>query len=63
MLLGTSNLLLWKILEIGDVLAMGYITTAAHGLFATLQLAAAVVAAPAGRAGRHLVTAAPSNGG
>ena len=40
-LLGTSNLLFWQIFVAGGLLAMGYITTALHGLFAVLELAAA----------------------
>jgi len=40
-LLGSCNLLFWDIFVVGDVLAVGYITTVLHWLFVALQLAAA----------------------
>jgi hypothetical protein len=40
-LLGTANLVFWPIFVAGDMLAVGYVTTSLHGLFAALQLAAA----------------------
>lgn len=43
-LLGTSNLVFWGIFVVSDMLAMGYVTTALHGLFTGLQLFAAIVA-------------------
>jgi hypothetical protein len=43
-LLGGSNLLFWQIFVAGDLLAMGYVTTALHGLFVVLELAAALSA-------------------
>lgn len=52
-LLGAANLAFWPIFVAGDMLAVGYVTTALHGLFAALQLAAFVAAigrAPAGQA-------------
>jgi hypothetical protein len=42
LLLGTANLACWQIFVAADMLAVGYITTALHGLFVALQLAAAV---------------------
>ena len=44
-LLGTANIVFWQIFVISDMLAMGYITTMLHGLFAFLQLLAALSAA------------------
>jgi hypothetical protein len=40
-LLGTCNLLFWEIFVVGNMLAVGYVTTALHGLFVVLQLSAA----------------------
>jgi hypothetical protein len=40
-LLGTANLLFWSSFAAADMLAVGFITTALHGLFAALQLSAA----------------------
>ena len=40
-LLGTANLVFWQVFTAGDMLAVGYITTALHWLFVALQLAAA----------------------
>jgi hypothetical protein len=40
-LLGTANLVFWQIFVAADMLAVGYVTTALHGVFAALQLAAA----------------------
>jgi len=44
-LLGAANIVFWQIFIVSDMLAMGYITTLLHGLFAILQLLAAVSAA------------------
>jgi hypothetical protein len=41
-LLGASNLVFWPIFGFADMMAVGYITTALHGLFALLQLCAAL---------------------
>jgi hypothetical protein len=38
LLLGTSNLVFWQIFVAADMLIMGYVTTALHGLFLVLQL-------------------------
>ena len=43
-LLGGSNILFWKIFVAGDLLAMGYVTTAFHALFVVLETAAALSA-------------------
>jgi hypothetical protein len=43
-LLGTANLVFWQLFIAGDMLAVGYITTAMHWLFVVLQLAAAASA-------------------
>jgi hypothetical protein len=43
-LLGTSNLVFWSGFAAAGMLAVGYITTALHGVFATAQLAAAFAA-------------------
>jgi hypothetical protein len=40
-LLGTSNLVFWPLFAFADMMMVGYVTTALHGLFAVLQLAAA----------------------
>jgi hypothetical protein len=40
-LLGTANLLFWNGFVLGDTVVVGYVTTAMHGLFVFLQLAAA----------------------
>jgi hypothetical protein len=40
-LLGTCNIALWRIFVLCDVLTLGYVSTALHGLFAILQFAAA----------------------
>jgi hypothetical protein len=40
-LLGTANLAFWQFFVAADVLVVGYVTTALHGLFVALQLAAA----------------------
>ncbi|WP_189342029.1 MULTISPECIES: hypothetical protein [unclassified Mesorhizobium] len=39
-LLGTANLLFWQFFIAADVLVVGYVTTAAHFLFAVAHLAA-----------------------
>lgn len=39
-LLGTANLVFWQLFIDADMLAAGYITTALHGVFVVLQLAA-----------------------
>ena len=47
LLLGTANLAFWQFFTAADMLAVGYITTALHWTFVTLQLtAAAQVARP-----------------
>jgi hypothetical protein len=43
-LLGAANLVFWQIFIAADMLAVGYITTALHGLFVALQLLAATAA-------------------
>jgi hypothetical protein len=43
-LLGTANLVCWKIFTVTNMLALGYITTALHWLFVVLQLFAAIAA-------------------
>ena len=40
LLLGISNLVFWQIFVSADMLAVGYVTTTFHALFAILQLAA-----------------------
>jgi len=51
-LLGASNLLFWPLFAFADMMMVGYVTTALHGLFACLQLVAACGAkAGAGRPG------------
>lgn len=65
-LLGTANLAFWPIFTTIGILPMGYITTAAHALFAGLQLYAAVESAKpvAGSAGQALdATRSPGTGG
>jgi hypothetical protein len=47
LLLGTANLIFWQIFIAADALAMGYLTTSLHWLFALAQLPAAF-AAPKG---------------
>ena len=44
-LLGTANLVFWQLFIAADMLTVGYVTTALHGLFAALQLLAASTAA------------------
>ena len=44
-LLGTANLVFWQFFIAADMLSVGYVTTALHGLFAALQLLAASTAA------------------
>jgi hypothetical protein len=41
LLLGSSNLICWQLFVATDTLPMGYVTTALHGLLASLQSAAA----------------------
>jgi hypothetical protein len=41
-LLGASNLFLWQIFVAADALPIGYVSTALHWIFATLQLFSAV---------------------
>jgi hypothetical protein len=45
LLLGSCNLLFWDIFVAGDVLVVGYVTTALHWLFVALQLAASAASA------------------
>jgi hypothetical protein len=49
-LLGTANLVFWQLFVAADVLAVGYVTTTLHGLFAVLQLLAAGAAGVGTRA-------------
>ena len=42
-LLGTSNLAFWQLFVAADALAVGYVSTTLHWIFAALQLTAAVV--------------------
>lgn len=44
LLLGISNVVFWDMFVAADVLAVGYVTTIAHGVFALLQFAASAVA-------------------
>ena len=44
LLLGTANLIFWQFFIASDMLMVGYVTTALHGLFIVLQIAAAVAA-------------------
>jgi hypothetical protein len=46
-LLGTANLVFWQLFVDAGMLAAGYITTALHGLFVVLQLAAGLTLATA----------------
>ena len=41
LLLGTANLVFWQLFIAADMLTVGYVTTALHGLFVALQLLAA----------------------
>jgi hypothetical protein len=41
LLLGTANLVFWQVFVAADLLAVGYITTSLHWLFAALQMVAA----------------------
>ena len=43
--LGSANLVFWQMFIAADVLAVGYVTTTLHALFAVLQLGAAAMAA------------------
>jgi hypothetical protein len=43
-LLGTANLVFWQLFTAADMLMVGYVTTALHGLFVVLQLSAAISA-------------------
>lgn len=45
-LFGISNLTFWQLFVATDMLAMGYVTTALHGLFFVLQLATSAVSEP-----------------
>jgi hypothetical protein len=51
-LLSTANLVFWRAFVAGDMLAVGYITTALHILFVILQLAAIARPLPAAVATR-----------
>jgi hypothetical protein len=46
-LLGASNIALWRIFILCDVLPLGYVSTSLHCIFAVLQLAAARYASTA----------------
>jgi hypothetical protein len=50
-LLGTANLVFWKMFESADMLAVGYVTTALHIVFVALQLLAANAATRAATTG------------
>ena len=43
-LLGTANLVFWQLFIVSDMLLVGYVTTALHGLFVVLQMSAAISA-------------------
>lgn len=43
-LLGTANLVFWQLFIVSDMLLVGYVTTALHGLFVVLQMSAAITA-------------------
>ncbi|WP_213285226.1 hypothetical protein [Bradyrhizobium sp. sGM-13] len=43
-LLGTANLIFWQLFTVSDMLLVGYVTTALHGLFVVLQVSAAISA-------------------
>jgi hypothetical protein len=43
-LLGTANVIFWQLFIASDMLMVGYVTTALHGLFVVLQMSAAVTA-------------------
>ncbi|WP_063799885.1 hypothetical protein [Bradyrhizobium jicamae] len=43
-LLGTANLVFWQLFIAADMLVVGYVTTALHGLFVVLQMSAAISA-------------------
>jgi hypothetical protein len=45
-LLGTANLAFWQLFIAADMLFVGYVTTALHGLFVVLQLFAASTITP-----------------
>jgi len=50
-LLGTANLVFWQLFVASEMLAVGYVTTALHGVFVALQLfAASTATATAGHA-------------
>ena len=43
-LLGSANLIFWQLFIASDMLMVGYVTTALHGLFVLLQISAAITA-------------------
>ena len=43
-LLGTANLVFWQLFIVSDMLLVGYVTTALHGLFVVLQMSATISA-------------------
>jgi hypothetical protein len=49
-LLGTANLVFWQFFIASDMLIVGYVTTALHGLFVVLQISAAISAPMPGSA-------------
>ena len=59
-LLGTANLVFWQLFIVSDMLLVGYVTTALHGLFVVLQMAAAISARMPDSAAVH---AAPVSSG
>jgi hypothetical protein len=42
LLLGTSNLMFWPLFAFADIMMVGYVTTALHGVFAVSHLVAAL---------------------
>ncbi|MBT1509750.1 hypothetical protein KIP88_04485 [Bradyrhizobium sp. SRL28] len=52
-LLGTANLVFWQLFIVSDMLLVGYVTTALHGLFVVLQMAAAISARMPNGAAAH----------
>jgi hypothetical protein len=65
-LLGTANLVFWQIFVAGNALAVGYITTALHWIFAAVQLVSALIRPRMREVGgdfeeaKHRVVASPS---
>ncbi len=55
LVLGSANLLFWNVFVVSDALAIGYVTTAAHGLLVLCQLTAAISASRDATSMRHAV--------